>query len=101
MCPETSKSLTYYREEILKTLLGDRHDQPIEEMPRTGLVTETDTGGFPAHGHTGTHTSVLLSGPRTRANKKPVESDLQPYFLPQLFVCNRACGFLTFKGIER
>lgn len=66
---ETSKSLTHYREDILKTLLGDRRDQLIEEMTWNGLVTETD-GGLIAHAGAGIHTFELFSRPRTRANKE-------------------------------
>ena len=67
MCLETNESLTHYREEIPETLLGDRHDQPIEEMTWNGFVTEID-GGLTAHA--GPHVFELLSRPRTSANKE-------------------------------
>lgn len=47
-------ALNHYRQEILKTLLEDRHDQPIKEMTWNGPVTEID-GGLIAPAHADTH----------------------------------------------
>lgn len=57
--------------------------------------------GLKAHAPAGTPRSKLLSRPRTRAQRAVEENDLQPYFVPQLFVYNRACSFSTFKGSGR